>query len=166
MSSVKRRPRLRLPEAVEMVLGILAGGGAGPGAGWFHPSQTLYGWSWLARRMDANRDDAVTREEFSGPPELFDRLDRDGDGRLTAADFDWPGMPPGEDKPLAPADQPSRWMLLKALFQGEIGSLREGPALGSTAPPFRLPTQDGTRMISLSDYRGQKPVVLIFGNFT
>src|SRR5262245_471640 len=98
MSSVKRRTRLRLPEAVEMVWGILAGGGAGPNAGWFHPSQTLYDWAWLARRMDANRDDVVTREEFAGPPAFFDRLDRDGDGRLTAADFDWPRMPPGEDK--------------------------------------------------------------------
>jgi len=39
--------------------------------------------------MDANHDGAITPEEFTGPKELFDRLDRDGDGRITADDFDW-----------------------------------------------------------------------------
>jgi Ca2+-binding EF-hand superfamily protein len=39
--------------------------------------------------LDANHDGAITPEEFTGPKELFDRLDRDGDGLLTPADFDW-----------------------------------------------------------------------------
>lgn len=33
------------------------------------------------------------------------------------------------------------------------------------APDFRLPSLDEDRTIRLSDFRGHKPVVLIFGNF-
>jgi hypothetical protein len=80
---------VRRLEFVEMLSAIVSGDEIGPGAGWFHPSQSLYSWKSLAERMDANHDGAITPEEFTGPRELFDRLDRDGDGRLTAADFDW-----------------------------------------------------------------------------
>jgi hypothetical protein len=216
--------QVEIPEAVEMLVAILSGSGAGPGAGWFHPSQSQYDWKWLAARMDKNKDGVITRKEFTGPKELFDQLDRDGDGRLTAADFDWSprstfaqqtrlatGLfrrankssngrmskeewdalfqqaargkdhltpddlrrllfpPPPPRRPAkAPANsgEPSRWTLLKGLFLGEIGSMREGPKLGQLAPDFKLTTQDGKKKISLSDYRGKKPVVLIFGNFT
>jgi hypothetical protein len=33
------------------------------------------------------------------------------------------------------------------------------------APDFVLPSLDESRSIRLSDFRGQKPVVLVFGNF-
>lgn len=36
------------------------------------------------RRMDADRDGIVTREEFTGPQRFFDRLDADGGGTITA----------------------------------------------------------------------------------
>ncbi|WP_231753293.1 alpha/beta hydrolase [Rosistilla carotiformis] len=39
------------------------------------------------QRDDRNRDGKVTREEFQGPPRLFDRLDRNGDDELTSKDF-------------------------------------------------------------------------------
>ncbi|WP_417736675.1 alpha/beta hydrolase fold domain-containing protein [Rosistilla oblonga] len=48
------------------------------------------------QRDDRNRDGNVTREEFQGPPRLFDRLDRDGDGELTSKDF---VMPTRRDRP-------------------------------------------------------------------
>jgi hypothetical protein len=215
----------RVPEALEMLVAILGGSGAGPGKGWFHPSQSRYDWKWLAGRMGADGG-AITRKQFKGPMALFDRLDRDGDGKLTPADFDWsprsplareaqiaamlfrradadtngrisraewealfkqaaqgkdhltpedvrallfprPKAPPRPAKKAPPsAGMPSRWALLKGLLDGEIGSMHEGPALGDMAPPFRLPSQDGKRTISLSSYRGKKPVVLIFGSFT
>lgn len=67
----------------------------------------------------------------------------------------------------APEPQgPSRLTLLKGLFSGEIGSITEGPGLGEEAPDFTLETHDKSKRISLSDYRGKKPVVLIFGSFT
>jgi hypothetical protein len=62
--------------------------------------------------------------------------------------------------------EPTRWMLLKGLYSGEIGSLHEGPKVGEIAPDFTLATHDGTRKVTLSEYRGLKPVALVFGSFT
>ena len=61
---------------------------------------------------------------------------------------------------------PSPMILLKGLFEGEIGSFQEGPAVGRPAPDFTLRTFDDTKAISLSRFHGKKPVVLIFGSFT
>jgi hypothetical protein len=211
---------IRKVEGVQMLLAILNGEPIGPGHGWFHPSQSLYHWKWLAGRMDADGDGVITRKEFTGPAALFDRLDRDGDGRLTPADLDWSGTSPlvqqarlaeqlfrradtnsdgrisakewqalfqkatagkGEMTPedlrkllFPPAPPrrpmrgggPPRALLLAGLFSGEIGSLGEGPRLGARAPDFTLSRHDGKGTVSLSSFRGKKPVVLIFGSFT
>ena len=37
---------------------------------------------------------------------------------------------------------------------------------GDMAPDFELSDTDGANPIRLSDFRGQKPVALIFGSFT
>jgi peroxiredoxin len=42
----------------------------------------------------------------------------------------------------------------------------EGPDLGAPAPAFTLRTHDRLGLVRLSDHRGNKPVVLIFGSFT
>jgi len=67
--------------------------------------------------------------------------------------------------------QPSaEWAIKRTLITGlarsEIGSVREGPALGAVAPDFTLATRDGSRRITLSEVVGRKPVVLVFGNYT
>jgi hypothetical protein len=208
-------------EFVEMLWAILRGDPPDAGFGWFHPSQSRYNWAWLAARCDANGDGVITPQEFRGPAEFFKRLDRDHDGKLTPADFDWseqslpvrqgriaerlfrrgdansdgrlsaaewqslfqqaakgkdsltpddlrdllfPPPPPRSQGP--PPGMPTRAVLLQGLLAGEIGSPLEGPAVGDRAPDFHLQTSDGTRRISLRDYRGKKPVVLIFGSFT
>ena len=38
--------------------------------------------------------------------------------------------------------------------------------VGDSAPDFRLRTLDKTAEVSLSSFRGSKPVVLIFGSYT
>jgi hypothetical protein len=38
--------------------------------------------------------------------------------------------------------------------------------VGDTAPDFRLPALDKKSEVSLSSFRGSKPVVLIFGSYT
>ncbi len=78
-------------EFTQMLVCLLTQQPMGVGRGWFHPGQSLYGWKWLARRYDTNHDGIITRAEFRGPAEFFRRLDRDGDGRITAADFDFSG---------------------------------------------------------------------------
>jgi len=59
------------------------------------------------RRDDKDGDGKVTREEFSGPARLFQRLDRNGDGAIDrqeaeqfAGDLAKPGGPPTEQRAL------------------------------------------------------------------
>jgi hypothetical protein len=211
---------LHPPELVEMVTAVAGGSEMGPGEGWFHAGQSRYGWQWLAKRFGAHND-RITQPEFKGPPELFERLDRDHDGVLTPADFDWgdrssfarqsmpsrmwfrlidansngrisrdewqaffskvagskdyvtaddlrEAFPVSPPRPATPAkkDGPSPLVLFLGLLTGELGSPFEGPHVGAVAPDFALKTQDGKKEIRLSQYRGKKPVVLIFGSFT
>ena len=39
-------------------------------------------------------------------------------------------------------------------------------AVGDPAPDFTLPTHDHQATVTLSSFRGQKPVVLVFGSYT
>jgi hypothetical protein len=156
-------------ESVAMMDGLISGY-IGPGQGWFQPGQSRYGWRFLAGRMDADGDGQITREEFRGPDEFFDRLDKNKDGMLTAEDFAWPLKPP-PSPPLPKSAPPglgipTRELLMTALLRDELGSPCEGPRVGQRAPLFTLPTQDDKRVISLADELGRKPVVLIFGSFT
>jgi hypothetical protein len=43
---------------------------------------------------------------------------------------------------------------------------RHAPRAGDMAPDFTLSDIAGTKSATLSDFRGQRPVALIFGNFT
>jgi hypothetical protein len=205
-------------EAAEMLFALLGGSQMGPGEGWFHPGQSRYDWAWLARRCGAAEGGRVERAQFPGTDEEFLRLDRDRDGALTAADYDWSDASPlnrqmalaagwlrrgdadgdgritkaewlaafekaaaGRDhltaedlrallyppqSPAGPPEAPSRAVLLSSLLSGEIGSVAEGPPLNGQAPDFALPTHDGARSVRLAQFRGQRPVVLIFGSFT
>ena len=116
------------------------------------------------------------------------RGDRDGDGKLSIAEwanlFDraaggkdqlspedvrallFPPAPPRLSGPPPPGMMPSQRTLLLGLLSGEIGSWHRGPAVGDAAPDFSLSTQDGKTTVTLADYRGKKPVVLVFGSFT
>ncbi len=211
-------------EFVEMVLAVLGGSQLGPGEGWFHPGQSRYDWKWLADRCGVDADGKITRAEWKGPADLFERLDRDGDGAISAADFDWSERspfvrqameasrlfykfdsnsngkvsrrewdnlfnklakgkdyftpedlrelfkqppPPKKDKNKSrPPGMPTPGTFLFGLLTGELGSPFEGPAIGQRAPAFKLATHDGKKELSLGQFRGQKPVVLIFGSFT
>jgi EF hand len=117
-------------------------------------------FSW----MDQNGNGRVTLEEWE---KSFERATK-GKKFLTQddlADLLYPAAPTKGAKSVASAG-PSRATLLQGLFSGEIGSSSEGPQLGQSAPAFSLETHDKARRISLADYRGKKPVVLIFGSFT
>ncbi len=42
----------------------------------------------------------------------------------------------------------------------------KAPPLGAEAPDFTLQTRDGKKTVTLSSFRGKKPVVLVFGSYT
>ena len=42
----------------------------------------------------------------------------------------------------------------------------KAPKAGDLAPDFTLSDVTGTESVTLSDFRGQKPVALVFGSFT
>lgn len=148
------------------------------------------------RRLDRNRDGRILpsdldwsddnpwMEHASLATRLFRQMNPSGDGRLTReqwmAFFDEAAA--GKDSlslselrthwltglggTFLPGDAPTKEMLLSGLFSGEVGSLQEGPALGTKAPDFHLKATDGSGTVKLSDALGGKPILLVFGNFT
>ncbi|WP_337177167.1 deiodinase family protein [Paludisphaera sp.] len=79
------------PEWLEMYTAILNDEPMGPTNGWFKTSktQTRYGWDAARSKYDGDGDSRIARDEYPGDDESFARLDGDGDGALTAADFDF-----------------------------------------------------------------------------
>ena len=74
-------PKKKVPEIGEMLAAILVNGSnMGPTSGWFHPSQSRYGWNWLSERFDLNKDGVLSSDELKGSARLFRALDRDGGG--------------------------------------------------------------------------------------
>jgi len=128
-------------------------------------------------------DDAPFVRQSDQARRWLDRADRDDDGKLSKAEWDalfrraaggkdhlTPDdvrgllFPPAPPRPAG--GMPSTGTLLRGLFTGEIGSPRPGPAVGAEAPDFSLTSPDGAKRVTLSDFRGKKPVVLVFGSFT
>ena len=81
------------PEWGEMAVAILKNDFMRPGTGWWKPSTKRFDWNWLSERFDTNKDDTVDRDELPSDvakaDQLFERLDRDNDGKLMPADFDY-----------------------------------------------------------------------------
>lgn len=57
-----------------------------------------------------------------------------------------------------------KYRKLATAWQEEYEPL--APKAGDTAPDFELSDVNGENTIRLSDFRGKKPVALIFGSFT
>lgn len=205
-------------EARAMLEDILKGSNLSADDGWFPLAkvQNRFDWSYAVDKYDTNSDAAIDNKEFAGSAEDFARLDRNGDGAITAHDFDWsknsltptPGLimffmadrdangkltqdefmqlyhnlagdgeylaiddlrdefqPAPPRSPAKRADKPSPSTLVVGLKNQEIGSLQPGPNVGDLAPDFTLQSLDGEE-VTLSKVVGQKPIVLIFGNFT
>ena len=97
------------PDDFGAMLFSIMHGNVGPNAGWFKPSQTRYDWPWVQEHLDPARRGAISAKNSGLPPAWFDRLDRDGDGLLTAADLDW-----SDTGPLAQKNQMARLFLMRA----------------------------------------------------
>lgn len=72
----------------------------------------------FAERFDANKDGRITREEFTGQPQMFERMDRNGDGVITAADF--AGQPASGPQSFPPGDPATVFRLLDADSDGKV----------------------------------------------
>ena len=116
-------------------------------------------WRYLRARYDRDRDGRIERQEYARSAEAFHRLDADGDGVVSAADFDprWDGVP---RIPATGGETERRWIGMQDFVHGE-----GGPEVGDPAPPFRLVTTDG-KEIELSAIHAKQPVVLVFGSYT
>ena len=81
------------PEWVDMLVAILDEEPMTNNMGWFRTAvaQTRFDWAASRKRFDRDGDGRVTRAEFPGDDADFSRLDRDRDKALTAADFDFSG---------------------------------------------------------------------------
>ena len=117
---------------------------------------------------DRDANGKLTRDEFLN---MFEYLGADNEGYLAIDDLrerfiPAPPLPPTppNDRMKRP-DKPSRSTLVLGLKNQELGSLQPGPNLDEPAPDFTLMTLDG-KQVTLSKEVGDKPIVLIFGNFT
>jgi hypothetical protein len=59
-----------------------------------------------------------------------------------------------------PEERVPNWEQTKTLMR------RIAPAVGETAPDFTLKTLDGKETVTLSKFKREKPVLLIFGSYT
>ena len=100
--------------------------------------------AYLLSRHDADCDGVITRSEYDRGDTAFARLDRDGDGLVSAADWDVEG----------------------GRGPGSIGRRPQAPEEGAVAPDFTLAPPDGGEPVTLSDHAGVRPVALIFGSYT
>jgi Ca2+-binding EF-hand superfamily protein len=109
----------------------------------------------LLSHFDKDKDQELDKTEL--PKALRDFLssfDKDGDGKLSRIELLKMNGRPGT----------------------KVGEIITGPArgeryddnlkIGDPAPDFKLSDSSGKRMVTLSSFRGKKPVVLIFGSYT
>lgn len=112
--------------------------------------------------MNPQGDGKLSRANWQA---FFDGARQDGNDFLSIADLRY-ALLSGTTGGFLPGDAPSQEVLLRGVFTGELGAIGEGPGVGEPAPDFSLRTHDGRRMIRLTDEIGQRPLVLVFGNFT
>lgn len=121
--------------------GAAAPSQAGPQGGGQRPT-----WSQILSRDDTNRDGKISRDEFKGPPPLFERIDRNADGVLTEQEFTPPGRPAGTPSQTA----------APAASATPAGILAWRPATASapdsTAVPLIWVTPDGKGPFSVIVY--------------
>ncbi|MBX3417294.1 MAG: deiodinase family protein [Pirellulaceae bacterium] len=115
----------------------------------------------ILRRLDSDDNGRVTREELRN---FIDALLPEGQNDRSLDDLRLALDPPprviGQS-----FERPTASQLMIGLEKQEIGSHLPGPAVGEVGMDFTLKTVTG-KAITLSEYCHEKPVVLIFGNFT
>lgn len=83
-------------------------------------------WAQLLEHSDANDDGKISKEEFKGPDEMFDRLDKNGDGTLTEDEATAAGNRGGQQARFAQMDPAERWKgMLERFDKDNDGKISE-----------------------------------------
>lgn len=105
-----------------------------------HRRSSGNGWDFVAKKYDTNKDNVVSRAEYTRDDTAFELLDTTADGVLSADD----------------------WNASRRPKRGGTA-----PVVGDAAPDFSLTKVTApAETLSLSGFNGQKPVALIFGSCT
>lgn len=112
------------------------------------PEAPASAWDFYRERYDSDGDGRVVRAEYTRSEGAFLHLDANRNGVVSGDDFGkrWDDVP--------------RTGTGRKFVHGE-----GGPRFGDPAPDFRLTTTTGEE-IDLARFRGEKPVVLVFGSYT
>jgi len=113
-------------------------------------------WSYLQDKYDADGDGAVSAAEYDRDEAAFARLDANGDGELSAQDFE--RRRPSRGQRGEGAGRPRR----------TAGAAEGEEAPGFTLRPLHLDPEltEEEQLVSLSAFAGDRPVALIFGSYT
>ncbi len=103
--------------------------------------------------LDADKDGKLSRQELANAVQLLDKLDKNKNDVLDRDELPPPGRP---------GDRPGELITPAAPGERKDDKLR----VGDEAPDFTLPDPSGKREVTLSSFRGQKPVVLVFASYT
>ncbi len=160
------------PEWLAMLADILQGSQLGPEDGWFRRAvaQTRFDWEGDPHAARPRRRRPDLAHEFAGPDADFARLDRDRDGVLTAADFDFSphALTPSPGPMLVLPGRPRRQRQGDA--RGIRGVLRRSPTAAATvscrsgrpqerhSPPPARPAEGLARSRPVEGDAGQGPV--------
>ena len=117
---------------------------------------------YMFMRLDTDSNGRISPEELTA---FFQAADRDKLGFLTHDDL-FAAFDPGIMSRGGGGTGPDEAEIVRMFLNNELGTFESGPELEEEAPDFILPTHDGERNVRLSDHRGKRPVVLIFGSFT
>lgn len=115
----------------------------------------------LFRLLDADKDGKLTKDELQNATRLLEKLDRNKDGMIDRDElrgFLQKGGPKGEGKGGRPGE------VITPAAKGE--RKKDTLKVGDAAPDFTLPDLTGTKEVTLSSFRGRRPVVLIFASYT
>ena len=111
------------------------------------------------QRFDEDKDGKVSKDEFPGRTEMFDRVDENKDGFIDESEIN--KRPPGGGGRGSSMRPPSG-----GRPPGVHAREDKGPKVGDVAPSFKLASLDGKEEFELKTFKGARPVVLLFGSYT
>jgi hypothetical protein len=95
----------------------------------------------MFNEMDKDGSGVISADEFIASEKFFKHIDQDENGTLTLAEFN-------------------------AMWKREGARKDDAPKVGDVAPTFTLSRLDGTEKFDLAEFKGDKPVLLLFGSYT